>query len=151
MDQRLTTILSFLVLSLPIHIAEEFWGGEGFIQWNIRVSGAAFSIEKFFALLGFGLALIITGALLVRKYARMRWIVSALAAVYLINGVSHLVSTISNHRYSPGLISGLFWIPCCLWILFHESRTTTRKTYYGGAITGVFIHGIITLISTGIL
>ena len=66
--------------------------------------------------------------------------------------MTHLASTISHHRYSPGLISGvLLWIPGGVWILLQESRSTTRKTYYGGALTGMGIHAIITLISSGIL
>jgi hypothetical protein len=149
---HITGVLLFLILTLPIHIAEEFWGGEGFLKWNARASGITFSVEKFLLLLSFGFALVLVGALLVRKYPRMRWIVSALATIYLINGMSHLISTISNHRYSPGLISGvLLWIPGGVWILLYESRNTTRKTYYGGAITGVGIHAIITLISSGII
>jgi hypothetical protein len=148
-DRHLTAILWFLILTLPIHIAEEFWGGEGFISWNTRSAGGSFSAEKFWALLAVGFVLVLTGALLVQKFLRMRWIVSAMAAIYFINGLSHLVATISQHRYSPGLISGLIWIPCCFWILSHENKTTTRKTYLGGALAGAAIHAVITLISSG--
>ena len=149
---QLAKVLWFLILTLPVHIAEEFWGGEGFLKWNARTSGAHLSVQKFFMLLGIAFALVVLGALLVRKYQRMRWIVSALATIYLINGISHLISTISNHHYSPGLISGvLLWIPGGVWILLQESRSTTRKTYYGGALTGLAIHAVITLISSGII
>jgi hypothetical protein len=148
-EPHLKSILLFLVLTLPIHIAEEFWAGEGFLAWNARESGAIFSAEKFFTLLAVGFVLVLTGALLVFRFPRMRWIVSALAAIYFINGVSHLVATVSERRYSPGLISGLIWIPFCFWILSHENKATTRKTYLGGALTGAAIHAVITLISSG--
>ncbi|HSE39808.1 MAG TPA: HXXEE domain-containing protein [Acidobacteriota bacterium] len=151
-QRHLTGVLWFLILTLPIHVAEEFWAGEGFLKWNARTSGANFSVQKFFILLALAFALVILGALLVRRYPRMRWIISALATISLINGISHLISTISHYRYSPGLISGvLLWIPGCAWILLRESRSTTRKTYYGGAITGLAIHTVITLISSGII
>jgi uncharacterized protein with HXXEE motif len=142
----------FFPISLPIHIAEEFWGGEGFLSWNVRATGAVLSVTKFFTLVGIGFALVLTGILLARHYPKMRWIISALATIFLINGFSHLIATFSHHRYSPGLISGLLlWIPFSIWILIAEHRKTTRRTFVGGIITGAAIHGVVTLFSRGIV
>ena len=142
----------FFPITLPIHIAEEFWGGEGFLSWNARATGAVFSVTKFFTLVTVGFILILTGVLLARRYPKMRWIISALATIFLINGFSHLFATITQHQYSPGLVSGLLlWIPFSIWILFAERRVTTRRTFFGGVITGAAIHGIVTLFSRGII
>ena len=72
MSAKIDGILAFFVLTLPIHVAEEFWGGEGFLNWNARTSGTNLSVEEFFLLLSLGFALVLIGALLVRKYPRMR-------------------------------------------------------------------------------
>lgn len=142
----------FFPITLPIHIAEEFWGGEGFLAWNARATGAVFSVTKFFTLVTLGFLLVLTGVLLARRYPKMRWIISALAAIFLINGFSHLIATIAQHQYSPGLVSGLLlWIPFSTWILFAEHRATTKRTFFGGVITGAAIHGIVTLFSRGII
>ena len=142
----------FFPITLPIHIAEEFWGGEGFLSWNARATGAVFSVSKFFTLVGIGFILVLTGVLLARRYPKMRWIVSALATIFLINGFSHLIATITQHRYSPGLVSGsLLWIPFSIWILMSEHRLATKRTFLGGVITGAVIHGIVTLFSRGII
>lgn len=142
----------FFPITLPIHIAEEFWGGEGFLAWNARATGAVFSVTKFFTLVTVGFVLILTGVLLARRYPKMRWIISALATIFLINGFSHLIATVMHHQYSPGLISGLLlWIPFSSWILFVEHRRTTNRTFYGGVITGAAIHGVVTLFSRGII
>ena len=142
----------FFPITLPIHIAEEFWGGEGFLAWNARATGAIFTVTKFFILVSFGFLLVLTGVLLARHYKRMRWIISALATIFLINGFSHLIATITQHRYSPGLISGvLLWIPFSIWILVGEHRLTSKRHFVGGMITGLLIHGVVTLFSRGIL
>jgi glucan phosphoethanolaminetransferase (alkaline phosphatase superfamily) len=142
----------FFPITLPIHIAEEFWGGEGFLSWNARATGAVFSVTKFLILVTIGFLLVLTGVLLARRYPKMRWIISALATVFLINGFSHLIATLAQHQYSPGLVSGLLlWIPFSLWILFSEHRVTTNRTFFGGIITGAVIHGIVTLFSRGII
>lgn len=144
--------LWFFPATLPIHIAEEFWGGEGFLAWNARATGMTFSSAKFFVLVGIGFTLVMTGVLLAQRYNRMRWIISALATVYLINGISHSISTLLQHRYSPGLISGLLlWIPCSIWILIRQHRQASRRTFFGGMLVGASIHGIVTLFSRGIL
>jgi Protein of unknown function with HXXEE motif len=142
----------FFPITLPLHIAEEFWGGEGFLSWNARATGAVFSITKFFTLVSIGFILVLIGVILARRYNRMRWIISALATIFLINGFSHLLATFTGHRYSPGLISGLLlWIPFSIWILIGEHRLASRRSFVGGTITGVLIHGVVTLLSRGIL
>src|SRR5262245_26514290 len=142
----------FFPITLPIHIAEEFWGGEGFLSWNAHATGAVFSVAKFFTLVTVGFVLVLTGVLLARRYPKMRWIISALATIFLINGFSHLVATITHHQYSPGLVSGLLiWIPFSIWILIAEHRLTTKRTFFGGVMTGAAIHGVVTLFSRGII
>lgn len=142
----------FFPITLPIHIAEEFWGGEGFLSWNARATGAVFSVTKFFTLVSIGFILVLIGVILARRYNRMRWIISALATIFLINGFSHLLATVTQHHYSPGLISGMIlWIPFSIWILIGEHRLASRRNFLGGMITGVLIHGVVTLFSRGIL
>jgi len=142
----------FFPITLPIHIAEEFWGGEGFLAWNARATGAVFSVTKFFTLVTVGFSLVLMGILLARRYPKMRWIISALATIFLINGFSHLIATIIQQQYSPGLVSGLLlWIPFSIWILFAEHRVTTKRTFFGGVLTGAAIHGVVTLFSRGII
>jgi hypothetical protein len=142
----------FFPITLPIHIAEEFWGGEGFLSWNARATGAVLSVTKFFTLVSVGFILVLIGVLLAQRYPKMRWIISALATIFLINGFSHSIATITHHQYSPGLVSGvLLWIPFSIWILVSEHRVTTTRTFFGGVITGAAIHGIVTLFSRGII
>ena len=142
----------FFPVTLPIHIAEEFWGGEGFLSWNARATGAVFSVPKFFTLVSVGFILVLIGVLLARHYKKMRWIISTLATIFLINGFSHLIATLTQHRYSPGLISGLLlWIPFSIWILIAEHGVTTKRTFFGGVIAGAAIHAVVTLFSRGII
>lgn len=142
----------FFPITLPIHIAEEFWGGEGFLAWNERATGATLSVTKFFTLVMVGFILVLTGILLARTYKRMRWIISALATIFLINGFSHVIATLTQHQYSPGLISGmLLWIPFSIWILNSERGHASKRSFFGGMITGAVIHGVVTLFSRGIL
>jgi hypothetical protein len=142
----------FFPTTLPIHIAEEFWAGEGFLSWNARATGAVFTVSKFFTLVSIGFLLVLTGVLLARRYQKMRWIISALATIFLINGFSHVIATITHRHYSPGLISGvLLWIPFSIWILINEHRIASKRSFLSGTITGVLIHVVITLLSRGVI
>jgi hypothetical protein len=142
----------FFPITLLIHLSEEFWAGEGFLSWNARSTGAVFSITKFFTLVTIGFILVLVGVVLAKHYKRMRWIISALATIFLINGFSHLFATLTQQRYSPGLISGLLlWIPFSIWILLSEHRNASKRAFFGGIITGAAIHGIVTLFSRGII
>ena len=142
----------FFPITLPIHIAEEFWAGEGFLSWNARATGVVFSAAKFLTLVSVGFILVLIGVLLARHYKKMRWIISALATIFLINGFSHIIATVIHGWYSPGLISGLLlWIPFSIWILIGEHRLTTWRTFISGVIAGAAIHGVVTLFSRGII
>jgi hypothetical protein len=95
-----------------IHLAEEYFAGDGFPAWAERTIGVNLDVATFFAWNAFALALVCVGAILVDRHRRLRWIEIGLAIAILGNAAAHAIASIATGSYSPGLITGvLIWAP----------------------------------------
>ena len=95
-----------------IHIAEEYWGGEGYVAYLFRLRGVTITPKRFLILqsLGFGwmTALVILSQLLNLR----EFVLAMLGTVTLLNGITHSITAINHRSYGPGLVSCvLTWIP----------------------------------------
>jgi len=131
-----------------IHIAEEYWAGEGFYNWISRVAGGNLTAERFLALNAVAWVVMLTLCLLAAIYPEMRVIVIAFATVTLLNGLAHISGTAITLSYSPGLISGLFvWIPLGAATLYHNHTCTRRAHFNLGVIVGLALHAIVAIVA----
>ena len=136
------------LLGLPLaflaHIAEEWWGGEGFVSWILRASGQKVSPTRFLVVNGIAwpLALGLTlGAILRPKLA---WFPVTLATVLLINAAFHLLGTLYTGVYSPGLLTALLFYPTfVIAALRHGRRVVSPGTYGKAVAAGVAIHATV--------
>ena len=135
-------------LTYIIHIGEEFYGGEGYPAYLKRLRGVEMSSTKFLVGQGIGLALIILGILIARRLSFPRQLLIILAAVVMINGLSHLVTSSYYRQYGPGLISGvLIWIPLGLATLIRFKNDMRAGRYWLCFAIGVGINVAISLIT----
>ena len=124
-----------LPLSYAIHIAEEHFGG--FVEWSARTSGSGLSVEVFLAATSAGAAMSLVGIFLSGRSRRHRWIPIMMATLFLLNGITHLFTSLMTGSYSPGLVSGLLlWVPLGLLVLARSrglySRAFILKSMAGG-------------------
>ena len=140
------------LLGLPLaflaHIAEEWWGGEGFVSWILRASGQTVSPTRFLVVNGIAwpLALGLTlGAILRPKLA---WFPVTLATVLLINAAFHLLGTLWSGVYSPGLVTAMLFYPLFGTAALRHGRRTVPAGAYGWAVAAGFaIHALVIVVA----
>jgi hypothetical protein len=110
-----TSTLSWLAL-FPLtylaHIAEEYWGGEGYSTYLFKNYGIELSAPRFLVLQGVGLSLMLAGILLAASLRFPYTMLAILAAIVLSNGLVHAMRSIVSALYGPGLVTAIaVWIP----------------------------------------
>ena len=113
MPDKSITLWSWLFpITYVIHIGEEFYGGEGYPAYLKRLRGVDMSPTEFLVGQAIGLALIVVGILIARRLNFPQQLLVILGTVVLVNGLSHLGTSLFYREYGPGLVSGvLIWIP----------------------------------------
>ena len=106
-------------ISYLIHIAEEYWGGEGYSAYLYRLRGVHLSNGRFFFFQGLGVVLVIIGIFISLQLRFPRFFLGIMGALVLSNGITHTVTALRHGGYGPGLVSCvLVWIPLGLVTLF---------------------------------
>lgn len=81
----LTTLWSWLFpITYLLHIAEEYWGGEGYSAYLLRLRGVQLSPPRFLLVQAIGLALMIAGIILARRLQFPNLLSVVLGAVVLV-------------------------------------------------------------------
>ena len=143
------TLWSWLIpITYLIHIGEEFYGGEGYPAYLKRLRGVELTPTRFLVGQAIGLALIIIGLLIARRLSFPKQLLIILGALVMVNGFSHLGTSIYYREYSPGLISGvLIWIPLGLATLIRFNRDMSARLYWLYVAIGVAINAVVAVIT----
>lgn len=134
-------------LSYVLHIAEEYWGGEGYVAYLYRLRGVHMSTVRFLVFQSFGVFLISLGLFLSVKMKWPRFMLTILGALVLSNGISHTITAIHDGHYGPGLITSVLWIPLGLVTLFHLFGDMPTLRFIIAASIGVGINVTVALIA----
>ena len=136
-------------LTYLIHIAEEYWGGEGYSAYIFRIRGVHLSPARFLAAQSIGFILVTLGVILARQFNFPQTMLLILGTIVLVNGLTHSFTSLTTHGYGPGLYSSVFiWIPLGLITLLGFKRGVSRRRYWlcVGIGAGVnVIVGVITM------
>lgn len=143
------TLWSWLVpLTYLLHIAEEYWGGEGYSAYLLRLRGTQLSPTRFLVVQAFGLVLMVVSLILARRLRFPNLLNAILAAVILINGLHHVMLSLVYSEYVPGLYTSiLLWIPLGLAILLSLKRIMGKLRYWSCVAIGVGINVVIELLT----
>ena len=131
-------------LGYLLHLADEWWGGEGFVAWIERATGATVSPTRFLILNGivWPLACALTIAAILRP--KLSWFPLTFATVLLINAALHFLGTLYTATYSPGLVTALlFYLPFGIAALRRGLRTTVPGIYGWAVVSGFLVHGLV--------
>lgn len=131
-------------LTYLAHIAEEYWGGVGFYRWIALIVGTKLSPQTFLQLNAI-FWVVMTAMVAIAYRARAAdWLIVALGAIVLVNGLVHTVGSAITQSYSPGLVSGLcLWIPLGSWSLRRAWQSGQRVTLRVGIAIGLLLHGLV--------
>lgn len=147
-DKSITLWSWLFPITYLIHIAEEFYGGEGYPAYLKRLRGVDMSPTKFLVGQGIALALIVAGILISRRLDFPRQLLVILGTVVLVNGLSHLGTSLLYREYGPGLVSGvLIWVPFGIASLVRFKGGMSARRYWLYVATGIAINALIALIT----
>lgn len=131
-----------------LHIAEEYWGGDGYSAHLSRTKGIDLASRRFLFMTGAGLVLIIAGIPLAYTFRFPQLLMVILGTVFLVNGVSHTISGVVTARYNPGLLSGmLIWIPLGIVTLVQLRERMSAARYLTAMAVGVAIQAVVSLLA----
>lgn len=140
--------LLLLPVSYLLHLAEEWWGGEGFAAWTARAVGSPVSTTRFLVLnsIVWPLFLLLTIAAILRP--KLAWFPTTFATVVLINAGLHALGSLATWTYSPGLLTGLlFYLPLGTAALAHGRQALTHRSFPIAVALGVIIHALVAVIA----
>ena len=147
-DPSLKLLLWLFPATYLVHIAEEYWGGEGYSSYLARMRGANLPPTKFLIMNGVALALMVAGIFVSRRFKFPQLLLVCLGTVVLVNGLSHTINGLVTTAYNPGLISGmLVWIPLGTLSLLRVKGTMRTRRYLTGMAIGVSVHAVVTLLA----
>ena len=140
--------LLLLPLSYLLHLAEEWWGGEGFAAWTARALGSPVSTTRFLILnsIVWPVFALLTVAAILRP--RLAWFPTTFATVVLINAGLHVLGSLATSSYSPGLVTGvLLYLPVGIAALSQGRRVVTPRAFQMALLFGVLIHAAVAVIA----
>ena len=143
---RKTILWSWLFpLSYLIHIAEEYWGGEGYPAYLLRLRGVHMSTGRFLAAQSVGFILVTIGIILAQKLKFLPMILVVLGALVAGNALTHVVTALSILEYGPGLWSSIFvWGPLGIATMIRYKNAIDEQWQYWLAVAiGVAINVVV--------
>ena len=147
---RRTILWSWLFpTSYVIHIAEEYFGGEGYPAYILRLRGVHMSTARFLAAQSVGLILVTIGVVLAKQLKFLPMMLVILGALVAGNAITHTVTALSILSYGPGLVSSiLVWGPLGIATMIrYKSAIDDQKQYWIAIAIGVGINVIIGILT----
>lgn len=147
---RATVFWSWLFpLSYLIHIAEEYWGGEGYPAYIFRLRGVHMSTGRFLVAQSVGLILVTVGVLLARRLKFLPMMLVILGSIVAVNSLTHIVTALSIREYGPGLVSSIFvWGPLGIVTLIRFKRAIDDQRQYWIAIAiGIGVNVVVGILT----
>ena len=151
-NSRSRAAINFWLWVFPItyliHIAEEYWGGEGYPAYILRLRGVHMSTTRFLVAQGVGVVLVTIGVILARRFNFPQMMLVILGAIVLVNGITHSVTALTILRYGPGLWSSIFiWIPLGIFTLLRFKNGLSGQRYWIAIAIGVGVNVVVGILT----
>ena len=136
-------------LSYLIHIAEEYWGGEGYPAYILRLRGVHMSTARFLVAQSVGFILVTIGVILARRLKFLPMMLVILGTVVAGNALTHTVTALSVLKYGPGLFSSIFiWGPLGIATMFRfKSYIDDQRQYWIAIAIGVGVNVVVAILT----
>jgi hypothetical protein len=147
---RTTILWSWLFpLSYLIHIAEEYWGGEGYPAYIFRLRGVHMSTGRFLAAQSVGFILVTIGVIVARQLKFLPMMLVILGTVVAGNALTHTVTALSILQYGPGLFSSIFvWGPLGIATMIRfKSYIDDQRQYWIAIAIGVGVNVVVGILT----
>src|SRR4030095_7116177 len=95
--------LSLLPLTYLIHIADEYWSGDGYSTHLFKTYGIELSPTRFIGLQALGITLMTIGVVLAIMFGFPNTLLVILSGIVFVNSLIHIFRSLSLGRAEPGL------------------------------------------------
>ncbi|HKO99286.1 MAG TPA: HXXEE domain-containing protein [Pyrinomonadaceae bacterium] len=148
-SENLISLFSWLIpITYLIHIAEEFWGGEGYSAYIYRLRGVHLSPTRFLVAQAIGFALVVAAIIIARRLRFPSMMFVILTMTLMVNALTHTYNAVVLQSYNPGLVSSvLIWLPMGIFALVRFYRATTQKRYWLAIAIGIGINVVVGVIT----
>ncbi len=131
-----------------LHLAEEWWGGEGFGSWMARAYGREVSPSRFLLLNGVVWPLFALLTVAALRKPSLAWFPTAFSSIVLVNGLLHALGSLATGSYSPGVVTGtLLYLPLGAYGLAAGRRELPPTTFALAVVGGVLGHVLVAVIA----
>jgi hypothetical protein len=147
---RRTILWSWLFpLSYVIHIAEEYFGGEGYTAYILRLRGVHMSTSRFLAAQSVGFILVTIGVVAAKKLKFLPMMLVILGALVAGNAITHTVTALSILSYGPGLFSSIFvWGPLGIaTVIRYKSAIDDQRQYWIAIAIGIAVNVVVGILT----
>jgi len=147
---RKTILWSWLFpLSYVVHIAEEYFGGEGYPAYILRLRGVHMSTGRFLAAQSVGFILVTIGVIVAKQLKFLPMMLVILGARVAGNADTHTVTALTIMSYGPGLVSSIFvWGPLgIVTIIRYKSAIDDQRQYWIAIALGVAINVVVGILT----
>lgn len=139
--ERFPLFGALLLATYAAHLAEEYWGGEGFAVWAEQAAGIHLTVDTWFSLNGVFFSAMALGVLAGWLREPARWLLIPFGTAVMVNGLLHLAASLITRSYSPGVVTGvLLWIPLGILILRAARSRWAPSQIRAGIGVGVLLH-----------
>jgi len=131
-----------------LHLAEEWWGGEGFVAWTARALGRQVSPNRFLVLNGLVWPLFTFLTVLAIKKPALLWFPVTFSTVVVVNATLHVLGSFASVSYSPGVATGLLlYLPVGTFGLVAGWRQLPQPRFGLAVLLGILIHAAVAVIA----
>jgi hypothetical protein len=143
---RKTILWSWLFpLSYVVHIAEEYFGGEGYPAYILRLRGVHMSTGRFLAAQSVGFILVTIGVIAAKQLKFLPMMLVILGALVAGNAITHTLTALSIMSYGPGLFSSIFvWGPLGIaTVICYKRYIDDQRQYWIAIAIGIAINVVV--------
>ncbi len=137
-------------LSYLIHIAEEYWGGEGYPAYIFKLRGVHMSTTRFLVAQSVGFFLVTIGVLIARRLKFLPMMLVILGSVVAVNALTHTVTALSYVARMDRVffLQSSFGVrSACATIIHFKSRIRKQKQYWIAIAIGVGINVVVGILT----
>lgn len=137
-----------LPASYLLHLAEEWFGGDGFAAWTERALGQPVSTTRFLVLNAVVWPLFTILTLVAIKRPPASWFLTSFGTIVVINALLHGLGALASSSYSPGLVTGLLlYLPIGSFALHRGLQQLSTRVFARAVFLGAAIHAAVALIA----
>lgn len=139
-------LLWLFVPAYLAHLAEEWWAG--FPEWIAAFAGRPLPGEAFLAMNAAALLLLFAATMAATRRESAGWLAVAIATVFTLNAVLHLLGAFASASYSPGMVTGVvLYVPLGLLTLLRAWHQQPPSQFARGVAAGVAVHAVVIVVA----